>query len=56
MSIAQPVEKKRRFDKIFDKTLEVSVLLYQAIAIIAFVLIPISASKWMQRPFIGAFV
>ncbi len=52
MSITQPVEKKRNF----DKALEILVLLYQAIAIIAFILIPISATKWLKSPFMGAFV
>ncbi|MBT3314778.1 MAG: GAF domain-containing protein [Anaerolineae bacterium] len=52
MSITQPVEKKRNF----DKALEISVLLFQAIAIIAFILILISATKWLKSPFMGAFV
>ena len=56
MSISQPVEKKKSFDKTFDKALEITVLLYQAIAIIAFILIAISASKWLKSPFMGAFV
>ena len=52
MSISQPVEKK----KTFEKTLETIVLAYQAIAIMALAVILIQALQWFKTPFLGAFV
>ena len=52
MSISETAEKK----KTIDKVLETSVLIYQAIAVITFIAIPILAFQWWQTPFIGAFV
>lgn len=51
MSISQSIEKK----KTFNKALEITVLAYQAIAVIAFIIIPIAAFQWWKTPFIGAF-
>ena len=52
MSITQPLEKK----SFFNRASEIAVLIYQAIAIIAFIIIPISATKWWKIPFMGEFV
>ncbi len=51
MSISQPFIKK----KPFNKTLEYVVVVYEVVAVIAFVLIPILAVRWWQTPFMGAF-
>ena len=52
MSISEPTIKKYNFDKV----LEISVIAYQALAVIVFILIPIFAIKWWSTPFMGAFV
>ena len=52
MSISEPTIKKDHFEKI----LEISVIAYQALAVIVFILIPIFAINWWSKPFIGAFV
>ena len=52
MSIPQSVEQK----KTLNKALEITVLVYQAIAVIAFIIIPVVAFRWWKTPFIGAFL
>ncbi|MBT3189178.1 MAG: GAF domain-containing protein [Anaerolineae bacterium] len=52
MSISQPIEKKEPFNQALKNT----VLIYQAIAVIAFIFIPIAAIQWSNLPFMGAFV
>lgn len=52
MSTSQTAAKEISFGKI----LEYTVLGYQVIAVIAFVLIPFFATNWWKTPFIGAFV
>ncbi|MBT3320900.1 MAG: GAF domain-containing protein [Anaerolineae bacterium] len=52
MSITQPIEKKKTRDKIMEAT----ILAYQAVAIIIFIITPILAFRWWKTPFIGAFV
>ncbi len=52
MSTSQITEKEFSFDKL----LEYAVIGYQAIAVIAFILIPFFATSWWKAPFIGAFV
>ena len=52
MSISQPAVKRISFDKL----LELAVLGYQLIAVIAFILIPFFARNWWKTPFMGAFV
>ncbi|RLD06815.1 MAG: hypothetical protein DRI32_01985 [Chloroflexi bacterium] len=51
MSISQSVNKKKNI----NKAIETTVLIYQAIAVIVFVLLPIFAFQWWKTPFIGAF-
>ncbi len=52
MSISQPVKKK----ELFDKAIKIAILLYQAVAVIAFIVIPVLAFRWWKTPFIGGFV
>ncbi len=49
MSTPKIIEKQ-------EKIIKISVLIYQAIAIIAFIALPILSFRWWQTPFIGAFV
>ncbi len=49
MSTPKTIEKQ-------EKIIKISVLIYQAIAIIAFIALPILSFRWWQTPFIGAFV
>ena len=49
MSISLNMEKQ-------EKIIKISVLIYQAIAIIAFIALPILSIRWWQTPFIGALV
>ncbi len=49
MNISQPLSKK------LDKGIETSILIYQAIAVIVFLIAPIFANQWWKTPFIGAF-
>ena len=51
MSRSQPITKKKNF----DKAIETTVVIYQAIAIIVFIIVPILAFRWWKTPFIGAF-
>ncbi|NQU29644.1 MAG: hypothetical protein HQ525_03155, partial [Anaerolineae bacterium] len=52
MSIPQFIKQKFTF----NKALEITVLVYQVIAVIAFIIIPVVAFQWWKTPFIGAFV
>ena len=52
MILTQSDQQKKRL----DKSLQIAVLIYQAIAVIAFIIIPIAATNWWKTPFIGAFV
>ena len=45
-----------RFNRIFNRTLQIIVLVYQGIALIAFAIIPFLAINWLRTPFLGAFV
>jgi signal transduction histidine kinase/signal transduction protein with GAF and PtsI domain len=49
MNISQPANKK------LDKAIETSILIYQVIAVILFITIPLIATQWWKTPFIGAF-
>jgi signal transduction histidine kinase len=44
-----------RFDKILNRVLQVIVLVYQGIALAAFVAVPFLAANWLNTPFLGAF-
>lgn len=52
MSIPQFIKQKKNL----NKALEITVLVYQAIAVIAFIIIPVVAFQWWKTPFIGAFL
>lgn len=52
MNDSESVVKKVTFERI----LEISVMAYQALAIIVFILIPIFATRWWSTPFMGAFI
>lgn len=52
MNPSQSSETQKHFEHI----LQIIVLIYQAIATIAFIIMPILAVRWWQTPFIGAFV
>ena len=52
MNTPEPAIKKFTF----EKALEISVIAYQAIAIVVFISLAIFASNWWKTPFIGAFV
>lgn len=52
MSNPETAEKKFSLEKVLSYT----TLVYQALAVIVFVLIPIFATSWWSTPFIGAFV
>ena len=45
-----------RLNRLFNRFLQIIVLIYQGIALIAFVIIPFLAVNWMRTPFPGAFV
>ncbi|KAF0107519.1 MAG: putative two-component sensor histidine kinase [Anaerolineaceae bacterium] len=45
-----------RINRILNRVLQIIVLVYQAIALIAFLAIPFLSSRWLQTPFLGAFV
>jgi signal transduction histidine kinase/putative methionine-R-sulfoxide reductase with GAF domain len=45
-----------RLNHLLNRTLQVIVLIYQGIALIAFAIIPFLAVNWMRTPFLGAFV
>ncbi len=52
MSISQPVRKKKWLDRVTEST----ILIYQALVVIVFILTPIFAIRWWNTPFLGAYV
>ncbi|HVM70623.1 MAG TPA: GAF domain-containing protein [Anaerolineales bacterium] len=48
--------RSERHNQILDQVLQIVVLVYQAVSLMALVVIPILAVTWLQRPFLGAFV
>ena len=48
--------QSERLNQIVNRVLQVMVLVYQGIALVAFLVIPFLAIRWLQRPFLGAFV
>jgi signal transduction histidine kinase len=48
--------QNERFNHILNRVLQIVVLAYQGIALIAFLVIPFLASQWLRTPFLGAFV
>jgi signal transduction histidine kinase len=45
-----------RINRLINRVLQIVVLVYQAIALAAFLAIPFLAGRWLQTPFLGAFV
>jgi signal transduction histidine kinase len=48
--------RSERSNRKLNRILQVAVLVYQGIALLAFVGIPFLAIRWLQTPFLGAFV
>jgi signal transduction histidine kinase/putative methionine-R-sulfoxide reductase with GAF domain len=48
--------RSERLSQIVNRVLQIMVLVYQGIALLAFLVIPFLAIQWMQTPFLGAFV
>ena len=48
--------QSERLNQIVNRVLQIVVLVYQGIALLAFLVIPFLAIQWLQTPFLGAFV
>ncbi len=48
--------RSERFNQILNRVLQIVVLVYQGIALLAFLVIPFLAIQWLKTPFLGAFV
>jgi len=48
--------QSKRVNDFLNKALQIAVLIYQGIAVLAFIAIPLLAFKWLNTPFLGAFV
>jgi signal transduction histidine kinase/putative methionine-R-sulfoxide reductase with GAF domain len=48
--------RSEHLNQILERVLQVVVLVYQGISLMALVVIPILALPWLQKPFLGAFV
>ncbi|MBN2385740.1 MAG: GAF domain-containing protein [Anaerolineales bacterium] len=45
-----------RFPEVLNKVLQIIVLAYQGVALMAFLVVPFLASRWLSQPFPGAFI
>ncbi len=50
------MSQSERSNQIFNRVIQLVVLAYQGLALIAFLVIPFLAASWLNTPFIGAFV
>lgn len=50
------MKPSERLSPILNRVLQVLVFIYQGMALAAFLIIPFLAARWLQAPFIGAFV
>ena len=48
--------QSERLNQIVDRVLQIVVLAYQGVALLALVVIPFLAVQWLRTPFLGAFV
>ena len=48
--------QSERLNQIVDRVLQIVVLAYQGVALLALIVIPFLAIQWLRTPFLGAFV